>query len=785
MKTRILSLILCVLMLVSMIPVSVSAAGTGTVVTPADFVSNQYTCTASGEYLFEGDFPAGITIKANRDLEVTLDGKAGTFAGQVKFSLDQVRSNGTQLANARTGAYTIQNFNIASSSMAIGAHSTSITIQNNKMKALDFDASNTTLEISGNEINSDGAYPRYDVGTTTCAINLYADKYDLTMTGNTITASAGNAIAVFGEYGIQSALPANHGYTNSISATDNQITIASEEGKNRYILRTWNDLTYAPVAWPEEYEITEEMLTLAEQIASDNTLEGANAEGNSIIGVLVRSATASDLVASEHNFPALKDAVTPTFNIIFRARNAAGQLIGTPFTLKAVLGEDLTIPVKAGTANAYAREGYTFVWNSNTKGTGAYEFADGATIPSDVVEEIYLNYALKYPTSDGGYECYFNTKWVPNTDTLYKVQHILMNVDGTKIDRTLATYKNYGTTDSLSAAAPIAIEGYTAMTDLIEQAPIKGDGSTLVKIYYKKNTYKLTFDANGGNFADGTTTVVNEKTAYNSTIVAPADPTRTGYAFAGWEIYPAKMPAGDLTVKAIWTENATYTITYVVDGKVYKTYEFKYDTPITGIDVAAPTKVGSTFSGWDAALPETMPAKNLVLNAVWGTNSYTIKFMDAENLISEATLAYGAAVTAPAAPTKEGFTFAGWIDADGNAVTVPATMPASNLTIYASWTENEKPVETKPTLNNVLFALAARYAQRFDVLVSAENATVTGDMSIKYKRNGTVNIDVAEGYKIVDVIANGQSLGAVETVTFKKVTAPQTLVILTELLGAE
>ena len=91
----------------------------------------------------------------------------------------------------------------------------------------------------------------------------------------------------------------------------------------------------------------------------------------------------------------------------------------------------------------------------------------------------------------------------------------------------------------------------------------------------------------------------------------------------------------------------------------------------------------------------------------------------------------------------------------------------------------------EPTFDYVLFALAARYAQRYDVLVSAENATVTGDMSIKYKRNGTVNIDVADGYQIVDVIANGQSLGAVEKVTFKKVTAPQTLVILTELLGAE
>ena len=90
-----------------------------------------------------------------------------------------------------------------------------------------------------------------------------------------------------------------------------------------------------------------------------------------------------------------------------------------------------------------------------------------------------------------------------------------------------------------------------------------------------------------------------------------------------------------------------------------------------------------------------------------------------------------------------------------------------------------------PAFDYVLFALAARYSQKFDVLVSAENATVSGDLTIKYKRSGTVDIDVADGYQLVDVIANGQSLGAVESVTFKKVMGPQTLVVVTEPIPAE
>ncbi len=90
--------------------------------------------------------------------------------------------------------------------------------------------------------------------------------------------------------------------------------------------------------------------------------------------------------------------------------------------------------------------------------------------------------------------------------------------------------------------------------------------------------------------------------------------------------------------------------------------------------------------------------------------------------------------------------------------------------------------DSKPTFDYVLFALAARYAQKYDVIVTADNATVTGDMAIKYKRNGTVDIAAADGYKVVDVIANGISLGVVDSVTFKQVKAPQTLVVVTEKL---
>ncbi len=93
----------------------------------------------------------------------------------------------------------------------------------------------------------------------------------------------------------------------------------------------------------------------------------------------------------------------------------------------------------------------------------------------------------------------------------------------------------------------------------------------------------------------------------------------------------------------------------------------------------------------------------------------------------------------------------------------------------------EVPKAEQPTgIDPLLFALAARYAQRFDVIVLGEHCDVTGDMTIKYKRNGTVQLEAEEGYQIVDVVANSQSLGVVNEVTFKIVTKNPELIVITE-----
>ena len=201
---------------------------------------------------------------------------------------------------------------------------------------------------------------------------------------------------------------------------------------------------------------------------------------------------------------------------------------------------------------------------------------------------------------------------------------------------------------------------------------------------WQLNRYTITFDTAGGSEVPSITQ------DYGTAITPPAAPTRTGYTFAGWDREsPTTMPAGDMTITARWTVNQ-YTITFKPEnGGQDIVIKQDYGTAITA--PANPTKTGYTFAGWDKTIPSTMPAENITLTARWQVNQYTITFKP-ENGGQDIVIKqdYGTAITAPANPTKTGYTFAGWDK------TIPSTMPAGDMTITARWTENRVIVIIRP-----------------------------------------------------------------------------------------
>ena len=92
---------------------------------------------------------------------------------------------------------------------------------------------------------------------------------------------------------------------------------------------------------------------------------------------------------------------------------------------------------------------------------------------------------------------------------------------------------------------------------------------------------------------------------------------------------------------------------------------------------------GEKVYGLDAVYTQN---EALTLYPVWNANKYTITFDTAGGSeIASITQDYGTRITAPANPTREGYTFTGW-DRD-----IPATMPAHNMTVTAQWKDSEKP----------------------------------------------------------------------------------------------
>ncbi|MCI6359689.1 MAG: InlB B-repeat-containing protein [Clostridiales bacterium] len=193
------------------------------------------------------------------------------------------------------------------------------------------------------------------------------------------------------------------------------------------------------------------------------------------------------------------------------------------------------------------------------------------------------------------------------------------------------------------------------------------------------NTYTVTYQVNGE-------TVNTVQYAYGAEI-EPYTYTLTGYTVGAWnETVPATMPARDLTVTADATVN-TYTVTYVVDGKQVHEDSVPYGTAIPAYTYS---KTGYTFSGWDAALPETMPAQNLTLNGTTTVNAYTITFdSNGGSAVASVTADYGTALTQPEDPTRTGYTFRGWYtDTALTKAFLFTTMPAEDVTLYAKWEAN-------------------------------------------------------------------------------------------------
>ncbi len=146
---------------------------------------------------------------------------------------------------------------------------------------------------------------------------------------------------------------------------------------------------------------------------------------------------------------------------------------------------------------------------------------------------------------------------------------------------------------------------------------------------------------------------------------------KTGKLFSGWEDLPPVMPAHDIAVHGT-ISSILYRLSFMVNGEEIDRREIAEGDPIPA-DVDLPPKAGQAFVGWEHA-PETMPAHDLTLNAVYAAVQSRYVFMIDGKVYSDVTPAASEELVMPEPPKKRGKPFGGWSSAEQN--------PRTGVTTY-------------------------------------------------------------------------------------------------------
>ena len=204
--------------------------------------------------------------------------------------------------------------------------------------------------------------------------------------------------------------------------------------------------------------------------------------------------------------------------------------------------------------------GYTFAgWNTQANGSGTTYQPDVKVLVDTMAPGNHL-YAI----------------WVKGTGTPYEVHHYLERLEGAYPYVPHEKDNLRGETGAWTAAAAKSYDGFTPMG--FAQERIKANGSTVVKIFYTRNSYLLTYK-------DSLSTGVyaSQTYKYGAAVTAIADPTKTGYTFTGWSpTVPAKMPAEALTVYAQWRKTTPDTVVFDPNNINGKTLAAKSLTVYSG-----------------------------------------------------------------------------------------------------------------------------------------------------------------------------------------------------------
>ncbi len=343
---------------------------------------------------------------------------------------------------------------------------------------------------------------------------------------------------------------------------------------------------------------------------------------------------------------------------------------------------------------------------------------------------------------DGRENYTFNAIWIPNTYTITLDNQGASSAGSESLRFTVASYLSSITPPSRNG---YTFEGYYTGTNGTGDLWFTKAGQSVVGIcwhpgditLYAKwipNIYSISYTLNGG-FISGQLTSYTPETAN----FALAQPARTGYVFAGWDVSGAsgsgiegngttnvtvkKGTYGNLTATAKWIPN-TYTVSFDPNGGTggqAGSVTATYDANMPAISTVPPDRLGYTFQGWydtsasvggtcyysasGASARTWNKTSNTTLYARWVPNSYAITWNANGGTVSAGadvtSQTYGTSIKLPADPTRKGYAFAGWwTTKEGAGQRVGAgydiaTVEARAAIYFARWDKVEGKISLK------------------------------------------------------------------------------------------
>ena len=312
-------------------------------------------------------------------------------------------------------------------------------------------------------------------------------------------------------------------------------------------------------------------------------------------------------------------------------------------------------------------------------------YKDG--VPYDFTQPVYDDAVITAKWTVNTYEVYFDAG---ASDDWYPMQTIAYGDKVVKpVDPTLDGYDFAGwLLDGKVYSFDTPVTADMTLTASWKTAQVK--------------THTVTFTGAGDDFI--------QTVADGSSATVPTVPSKKGYTFDGWysgdSLYDFTTPVtDDLTVEAHWTKN-TYTVSFDSNGgSDVDSQQVEYKDTVSQPD--NPTLDGYTFQGWtldgDPYDFNTPVTSSITLKALWSKNTpvakkHTVTFDSGEgSKVNSQTVKEGDPVSKPDNPTREGYTFNGWLlGGDPYDFTTPVMQ---DLTLTASWTKNKSTYTVKFDLN--------------------------------------------------------------------------------------